>query len=301
MGNIHINSFKSVQIEALSKETKASLGYATGFICNYKDKYFLLTNWHVVSGRNFESKEIIHASGAVPGYFNLTFQVGKNKTETSLQPMTCNIPNLVLYDYKIEEQKLIMGDTPLWIEHPEKGSDMDIAAIEITSDIPHHEEIATIAYEIEKESEKNFPLNVMDNVFIVGYPLKSTTTPNAYPIYKGATIASEPNVFKDLPMFYIDGKTKKGMSGSPVIKRENLKVTQDEAKISFTEGNVNLIGIYSGRERQSKDEHEAELGIVWRMIECIIPTIEQALIADTVNKSFKGVFSKIVTQAKKPK
>lgn len=299
MGDLHINSFKSVQIEALSKETKASLGYASGFICDYKGKYFLLTNWHVVSGRNFESKKIIHPSGTVPGYFNLTFQVAKNKTETNLEPMTCKINNLLLYDYTIEEQEVIISDTPLWTEHPERGSDIDIAAIEITSNLKNQEEIDTIAYELEKELDISFPLNVMDNVFIIGYPLKSTSTPNFYPIYKGATIASEPNMFKDLPMFYIDGKTKKGMSGSPVIKREPLKITQDKGVIKFSEGSTNLIGIYSGRERQAKDEYEAELGIVWRMKECIIPTIEQAFIADKVNNSFKELLFKLVSQTNK--
>jgi hypothetical protein len=57
---IHINSFKAVQIEILTKETSASIGFATGFICEYKQRFFLVTNWHVLSGQNFETKHMVY-------------------------------------------------------------------------------------------------------------------------------------------------------------------------------------------------------------------------------------------------
>ncbi len=57
----------------------------------------------------------------------------------------------------------------------------------------------------------------MNQAFVTGYPLEASTTPNKFPIYKSGIIASEPMVFNSEPRFYIDGKTKKGYSGSPVV------------------------------------------------------------------------------------
>ena len=114
----------------------------------------------------------------------------------------------------------------------------------------------------------------MDNVFIVGFPLKTNTTPNQYPIYKGATIASEPYLYK-VPMFYVDGKTKRGMSGSAVVKKHGMKVHQEPTQFRFNEGRLDLIGVYSGRDAVADSEYEAELGIVWPFDKCVAPIIEK--------------------------
>jgi hypothetical protein len=265
---IHINSFKAVQIEILTKETSASIGFATGFICEYKQRFFLVTNWHVLSGQNFETKQVTHPSGAIPGYFNLSYYVAKNKIGNQLQPILINASKLPLYDTSItyENDELVISpsesDNKLWFEHPIHGSDIDVGILDITEDISKEEGITIIGYDISKETNEAENLNVMDEVFVIGYPLKSSTTPNAFPIYKGATIASEPNIYK-LPMFYVDGKTKSGMSGSAVIKRLDIKLKETTNGLTLTHGAVKLIGIYSGRERQAKDEYEAELGIVY--------------------------------------
>ena len=70
---IHVNSLKCVRVEILAEATKAHLGYASGSFWKFEDKIFLVTNWHVITGRNYQTSKIMHKSGAIPGYLNLEF------------------------------------------------------------------------------------------------------------------------------------------------------------------------------------------------------------------------------------
>jgi hypothetical protein len=277
MSDLHINSFKSVRIEGLAIDTKASLGFATGYLISYLGRKYLVSNWHVFTGRNFQTREIIHPSGTNPGYFNLTFFIAKDKTTKSIMPINCSIEKLSLYERDISFTDEIIYDynKPLWLEHKTK-KDIDVSLIDITDFLPIDDGIDIQFFDLEKELQKSdVNLSVMDDVFIIGYPLSSSTTPNDFPIYKNATIATEPKFFRQLPIFYIDGKTKKGMSGSPVIKKQPIKVVNDDNKISISEGRIDLIGTYSGRERQEKDLYEAELGIVWNLKETILEILQR--------------------------
>src|SRR5690242_7246944 len=75
------------------------------------------------------------------------------------------------------------------------------------------------------------PLCVLEaKLFVIGYP---QNTENFYPIWKSGTIASEPNLMPlGIPFFYIDATTRKGMSGSPVVFRDN-KISDPKGGISF--------------------------------------------------------------------
>jgi hypothetical protein len=259
---IHLNSLKSVRIEILSENTKKHLSWASGFLIEKNDKIFLVTNWHVVSGRNFETDNILHSSGAFPGFLNLFYTGTKEKKIIKVK--TNEVP---LYKMKNKKEKT---EIPLWLEHPIMGSKIDVIALDITRHLYKGIKYETYRFNREYKNE----LMVMDNVFIIGFPLTSSTTPNEYPIYKGATVASEPNRFDKLPIFYVDGKTKEGMSGSPVVRKQGFDANFEKRNFVINRGRTDLIGIYSGRERQSKNENEAELGIVWRINECLIPILD---------------------------
>lgn len=275
--NINSNSLKSVRIESFSKETSKYLASASGFICEYEKRWFLVTNWHVLSGKNFETSEIIHRQAAIPGTINISFIATKDFISDKAELRYCTIKNIQLYKVEIKDDQPFIGEEPLWFEHPEMGSSVDVAILEISDRISMVSNIETIGYKIPDECGESQNLNVMDEVYLIGYPLRSSTTPNQLPIYKSASIASEPNIFDDRPIFYVDGKTKKGMSGSAVIKRSRVMVDQPKGLLfRLKEGGLNLIGIYSGRERAAQDEYEAELGIVWRFHECVIPILAKA-------------------------
>lgn len=95
------------------------------------------------------------------------------------------------------------------------------------------------------------------------------------PIYKSGTIASEPAVFDSQPRIYIDGKTKTGTSGPPVMVKRKAGLGGDDGGAANED--LRFVGIYSGRDRQEPSEFEAELGIVWPLRECLLPILESYL------------------------
>jgi hypothetical protein len=261
IANLH--SFRVAKLEILAQDTLAHLGNATGFFCEYRGRTFLVTNWHVVSGRNYQTNHPLHRSQALPGALKVHTHLttGAQASESTLSSST------------VFQISLANGDgSPCWLQHPLFGTDVDVIAIDVSSRIVDCERIFRI--NLETELARDTDLSVMDQAFVTGYPLSATTTPNSLPIYKSGTIASEPRVFDSIPRIYIDGKTKTGMSGSPVMVKQQAHSQKRLTGIERLENGLDFIGIYSGRERQERSEFEAELGIIWPYKECLIPIVE---------------------------
>jgi len=249
----HPHSYRIARLELRSAATSARLGEATGFFCRYAARFFLVTNWHVVAGRHVETGRALHASQALPGTLVVHAYVTR---EPWAAPRTSTAFVLPLYTE---------DGAPRWLEHPVFGAAIDVVAFDLSDKLPAGIEVYAI--DLETELARPFALAVMDQAFVTGYPLQASTTPNSLPIYKSGTIASEPAVFDSQPRIYIDGKTKSGMSGSPVVIKPRETGPEHET--------LRLIGIYSGRDRQEPSEFEAELGIVWPYRECLLPILDE--------------------------
>lgn len=159
---------------------------------------------------------------------------------------------------------------PRWLEHPLFGADIDVIALDIGSAPPLGTQVCPI--DLETELAAQIRLAVMDQAFVTGFPLQARTTPNSLPVYKSGTIASEPAVFDSQPRIYIDGKTKAGMSGSPVMVKRSGGLAGKDGRTALED--LHFVGIYSGRDRQEPSEFEAELGIVWPFRACLLPVLE---------------------------
>lgn len=223
------------------------IAHGTGFIYKKQETYFLITNWHNVSGRHPETGKHLSKELSEPNvictYFRSKDYAGDSHKEL--------IP---LYSSDTSE--------PLWKEHPVFGHQVDVVAIPLPTSISSKYRLYTIN---ENEFDPEYKEEVADDAFIVGYPF-SDLTYIGLPVWKKASIASEPDVnINRLPMMYVDTATRPGLSGSPVImQRVGLH--------GFTEGTFNgdaligrirnFIGIYSGRV--GNDEFKAQLGIVWK-------------------------------------
>ena len=249
-----LHSFRIARLEVLAEHTAASLADATGFFCEFHGRTFLVTNWHVVAGRHYQTNRPLHRSRALPGTLVIHAHIASSVVPVAA-PSSSTSFRISLFDNE---------GRPCWLEHPLYGHSVDVIAIELDSRIPRCNRLYRL--DLATELARDIKLSVMDQAFVTGYPLSASTTPNSLPIYKSGTIASEPGVFDSEPRIYIDGKTKTGMSGSPVMVKGPAH-NGDKAPLS-------LVGIYSGRDRQERTEFEAELGIMWPYKECLVPTLE---------------------------
>lgn len=230
-------SLSSVLLECFS--LGRFLGTATGFIVeHHATGSYVITNWHVVSGRNADTGELLDTVNAA-------------------------IPDSIMIKYHskhqfgkwVETNERLVDDEhkPLWIEHP-LGREIDIVAIPITPN----------------KDIKLFPLDfALINtdvvlrpamlVSIVGFPWGLTSS--GWPIWKTGHIASDPLIDYDgKRMFLIDATTRGGMSGSPVYLRISSGYSQSNGRHLIGGPMVTkFLGIYSGRIRDG-----IEIGRVWK-------------------------------------
>lgn len=246
---------------------------ATGFFIKKNKKLFLISNWHVFSGRNTYSGQPIH--GGIPNKFLIHFN-SRIYSDNFLKKDAVSQLMAELPIYNKEE-------IPLWLMHP-KGQDIDIAAIEINFDaldIPHFDINNNFNFINER---------VGDDVFILGFPKGIAVHGNYIPIWKKGSIASEPSInYQDLPVFLIDASTRDGMSGAPVII-EKAGAFANQNGMLFPEGGgpvSKLLGIYSGRITAKnaarppsvEAEEQLQLGKVWKL-SAILDVLENGIPGD---------------------
>jgi len=102
--------------------------------------------------------------------------------------------------------------SPLWIEHPKLGSDVDIILLPLSS----LDEVAIHPYDVNYY-EKEIDVGPADAVSVVGFPFGKTGG-RYFAIWATGFMASEPEFDLDgQPKFLIDCRSRPGQSGSAVI------------------------------------------------------------------------------------
>ncbi len=267
-------SFTTQQIAIGFSETDIIFSTASGFIYFHNDKYYLITNWHNVTGRNPLTGEPLSENHAgIPNIFLTYIRIKDGNGQSRLE-------KLFLY----EDEDLTK---PKWLIHPLYNENVDVVAIELKL----NDELIYSAIN-KSDFDNNIPPEVGDDCFVVGYPFVDFRY-LGLPIWKKASIATEPTVNEDqLPKILIDTATRPGLSGSPVIYQRtgihNVKDGKfsDDSLIGRIRG---FLGVYSGRI--GKDEIHAQLGIVWKgtVIEEIINGQTNGNIDFQSGKKKKGI------------
>jgi len=233
--NIDPLSVVSLRVELAARAQPLST--ATGFVVERHDKFWLVTNWHVLAGRDPETGSLLSPTGATPDEIRVVHH-GQQ-----------------LGSWKVKSQPLVdaNGD-PLWIEHP-SGRDVDLGALELDFADPEIK-----AYPLDLGlAEHDARLGPATAVSIIGYPY-GLATGQAFPIWKTGHIASDPDVDYDgKSAFLIDATTRGGMSGSPVVFRSGGGFLSKGGAFVVGGSVTALLGVYSGRIHQ-----DAEVGRVWR-------------------------------------
>jgi hypothetical protein len=269
-------SYTTTKITCFFGET--ILGDATGYIHRFANRIGLVTNWHVITGRSPINGQPLNAHGGVPNRIRFHAAVEIN-AEGEQDLVHFREFDLDLYT---------SNDEQLWLGAKDDSNQIDIAIVPMDGLVP---EIASgtgsirgieggkvtlspatnPAGPLKFDDLKHFLPKVGSEVFVLGYP-KGITPSGIFPIWKRASIASEPQVGITLgdvnyeDAFYIDALTNQGMSGSPVVhfpKAGDYLFTKDNIAVVADGKNPFLVGVYAGRNGVTNMEGDLALGRVW--------------------------------------
>ena len=255
------------------------LSAASAFFFEVDNSWFIITNWHVVTGRHFLSHEPLASRFVEP--LSLTaklssYAVGDRGSGT--------------FGIAPHHVPLYRGEDPVWFEHPQLGPSCDVVAIPMARPDSCPDFMHNAANRI---SEANIPVEPGSTVFVIGFP-HALSVGFGLPLWKSGYVASEPHYDvrlggqlsdyggleggERIPAFFIDSQTRPGMSGSPVFARYHgtwdmgdpyRKVDPDEPGFwkrddiaLFGSQGTQFVGCYSGRA--GRIENEAALGLCWR-------------------------------------
>jgi hypothetical protein len=215
------------------------LGSATAFVANASGRPFLVTNYHVVSGRRADNGQPVDSQGRIPDRLIVLHNTAilgnwSEKTESLLRP----------------------DGSPRWIVHPRRGSTFDVVALELTDTSG----CQLYPYDLA-DLGPDIALAPASDVSIIGFPF-GLTAGGGFAIWKTGHVASDLDVdYGNLPVFLVDATTRSGMSGSPVIARRVGAVPmKDGSTAMFAGGPVDrFLGVYSGRLRDG-----VEIGLIWK-------------------------------------
>ena len=224
---------------------------AGGFVVQHCERNFLVTNWHVLTGRHAETGEPLdRKTAALPDEVRIALPLNKPGPAT----------------WEVFREPLNRKDgTPRWVEHP-RGCEVDVACLELTI----AERVQLFALDIELAKGEITVVPGM-SVQIIGFPLGIRPAEVFFAIWKTGHVASDPDIeYGDKPAFLIDATTREGMSGSPVVARGEGDYWAQQR--IFHPGSVvtKFLGIYSGRIHE-----QAEIGIVWTP-DAIIEVLDRA-------------------------
>lgn len=247
----------------------------TAFYYVLDEEWFLVTNWHNLTGRHAFTKRALSRPLRVPEYLKAKFATLYGGTGA----FTTTAQRVDIYE----------GSQPMWFEHPELSSTCDVIALPLDRPPncpPYMHNAANMI------SSTRIPVEPGCTVFIVGFPM-SINVGIGLPIWKSGYIASEPYYdvtiggdISDLgglqgglrvPAFFIDSQTRSGMSGSPVFASYTgawdtrdpygpLKFddpdfwNRDDVVLGGTA--KEFVGCYSARIADK--EQGAALGLCWR-------------------------------------
>jgi len=189
-----IESVQSLYVETYFN--KQILGKATAFVIKSKTQNYLITNWHVVSNKDPNTKK----------WLNPKLPLVPNKIRILHNAET-------LGNYTIKEENLIDKNNDTLFKEFKVGKHIvDVVALPLKDTIPNVK-IYPVDYTKSADSLVIMPT---DRVFVLGFPKGISTAP-VLPIWKSGLIASEPDFDQEgKPIIWIDILGYGGMSGAPV-------------------------------------------------------------------------------------
>ena len=232
-------SYMSLAVKTESR-TREFLSNATAFHVTYDSATYLITNWHVVAGRDSDDGTMLpEDAGAYPDILR-SLQVVENSD------IRWEWVGDALYDVDGE---------PRWYEHPVHGRRVDVVALPTTCPDGYEQHPYDAA-----DPGPPIAYGPSDRVSVIGFPFGESGG-GALGLWIQGTVASEPWIdYHDLPCLLIDSRTRNGQSGSPVIvyRSDGYRTVTGNFIDNGIPGCL-FVGVYSGRINEQSD-----LGFVWK-------------------------------------
>jgi hypothetical protein len=224
-----------VSVRANGKE----IGTATAFPIQGEKSAYLVTNRHVVTGRDQNTDDLL--GPCRPDELVVLHHSRKNFGAEWLE---------VRHPLYNEEYD------PLWIEHPTFGAMADMAALRLQ--VPQDGHSYTIG--AQSPAEK-FVVGLTDTVSVIGFPFGEAAW-RKFPIWATGFVASDMDFdYADKPVFLIDCRSRKGQSGSPVFayRPAGQAAVMADGTPCIGSPAMRFLGLYSGRINPDSD-----IGMVWK-------------------------------------
>ena len=251
-----------VQMARVSAGSDVATATATAFLWDRGGEHYLVSNVHNLAGWDFLRSRAMSLSGALPTHIRFPVELSRRA------------PN-GLIDSRRRTLSKPLQDTDgrhNWLVHPQHGSQVDVAVLylgEISTRLVYPD-LHTQGYSLGTKpvntipSWVDFEVDAGDDAYVIGYPRGLHGGFN-YPIWKRASVASEPGLTIDgLPKILVDTASREGMSGSPVVAvRRGLTTPRGGTRGSELIGQTEtFLGVYSGR-LTDEDQFGAQLAVVW--------------------------------------
>jgi hypothetical protein len=252
--------YAPVKLKILRKTGESdeiNLAIASGFFWQHDNDFYLITNWHNVTGWDPVNDRSMSNLGAQPTHLAMPLLLKAEATADNRSMAVRKRYSVSLYE---------TNGTPKWIEHAVFGKQVDVVALKIAQ-----LDDTLVSRPINALTDfVDFVPIVGDDVFVLGYP-GGVDGGHELAIWKRGSIASQPSFDIDqLPKILIDTATRSGMSGAPVIaRRSGITVPRGVPSTPGTLSEKEIIGqadtflgVYSGRI--GDDPMGLQLGIVWK-------------------------------------
>jgi hypothetical protein len=239
------------------------LAVATSFLYGHGGREYLVTARHNATGLNAETGQALLPGGSVPNQLELTTVVPATVRATDPELMVTGQGRRIRLD-------ALDGDgTELHVFGHPSGAEVDVVCI---GPFEKSEEMITRAVNDEFYDLVALTVRCGDDAFVLGYPHFVDGGASFLPIWKRASIASDPRIAQGpgrRPRVLVDTATRPGMSGGPVFVRQSGLIIpgppyqRDQLVGDEILGTAqNFLGCYAGRLGE-KDQLDSQLGIVW--------------------------------------
>lgn len=237
---ISVDPLSATSLHVVPKFNEIELASATAFTIESNAIIYLVTNWHVVTGRNADTGKCLDKNAAIPNLLRVRFH------------KKGSLGHWIHIDLQLVNE----DQEALWREHP-LGREVDVVAIPLPPELGS--QVALFPLDLALASVDMVATPALP-VSVIGYPL-GLSAGESWPIWKTGHIASDPDLdFQPgRPAFLIDATTRSGMSGSPVVLRLDNYMKADGSQVLAGGIATKFMGVYAGRIHE-----ESEIGRVWR-------------------------------------